>query len=180
MTGLGTLYRLVEGVTRWVALAGVCFLFAATMLTVVDIVLRGTVGVAVLGTVDLMQLCVVTAAFTAIPYAFMVAAHVSVDLATDRLPPRGLAVFKLVAALAGAVVMAAIGRYGWQTAMRQIGYGDTSQTLGIPIALYWTPLLAGCALAVLATLVIALAEGAAIATGRHPAPPRGPGLEPYE
>ena len=64
--------------------------------------------------------------------------------------------------------MAAIGRYGWQTAMRQIGYGDTSQTLGLPIALYWTPLLAGCALAVLATVVIALAEGAG---NRHrPAP----------
>jgi TRAP-type C4-dicarboxylate transport system permease small subunit len=180
MTGLGTLYRLVEAVTRWVALAGVVFLFAATLLTVADIVLRAIAGIAILGTVDLMQLCVVTAAFAGIPWAFIAGSHVSVDLATDRLPMRGLAAVKAVAALAGGGVMAAIGRFGWQTAARQIGYGDTSQTLGIPIVYYWTPLLAGCALAVLATLVIALVEGFAAATGRHPVGQRDRGLPAYE
>ncbi|NBC94938.1 MAG: TRAP transporter small permease subunit [Deinococcus-Thermus bacterium] len=180
MTALARVFRAVEAVTRAVALVGVGFLFAATLLTVADVVLRAVAGIAILGTVDLMQLCVVTAAFAGIPWAFMAGAHVSVDLATDRLPPRGLALVRLVAALAGGVVMAAIGRFGWQTAARQIGYGDTSQTLGLPIAAYWTPLLAGSALAVVACATIAAVEAVAAATGRHPVAPRDRGLPAYE
>jgi hypothetical protein len=46
--------------------------------------------------------------------------------------------------------------YSHKQALLQIGQGDKSQTIGIPIVWYWGPLLIGSAFAVAAALLLAL------------------------
>lgn len=156
--------------TGFAATLGVLFLGAAAIFTVADIVLRTAIGFAIVGTIDIIQLCIMAAAATAIPHAFMSGAHVSVDLATDWLPDRLLAAVKALAALAGLAMLALIVRYGWDRAAMVIGYGDTSQTIGIPILWYWAPLLTGMALAALACIVLTASLTAVAVTGRLDGP----------
>ncbi len=167
---LSLAYRAVDRLTLAAALLGVVALFGAMLITVGDVLMRNLLGVAVIGTLDMIQLCIMATAFLAIPYAFMTGGHVGVELFTDPLPPRGVALVKAIAAAVGLLFMAGVGVYGWGQAAQQIAYGDSSQTIGIPMAWYWAPLLLGAALSVLATLALALRFGAQALTGRDPVP----------
>jgi TRAP-type C4-dicarboxylate transport system permease small subunit len=149
-------YRAVATVARVVACAGVLMLVLTMLMTVADVVLRQTAKIAVAGTVDITQLLVMTAVFTAIPSAFFGDSHVVIELATERLRPRAVAVFRAIAALAALAFVAAAFWYGWDAALQQHGYGDRSQTIGIPILFYWVPLLAGFALSAVAAALIAV------------------------
>lgn len=153
--------RVADRLTRALALAGAALLVVCMLVTVADVALRRTVGIAIIGTVDLTQLFVMAAVFTAIPYAFLTGSHVSVDLFVDRLGPRAAELGKAFGALLGCILMALVFRYGLAQAQLQLAYGDVSQTIGIPILWYWLPLLAGGALATLATLLLGLAGLAA-------------------
>jgi TRAP-type C4-dicarboxylate transport system permease small subunit len=148
------IYRTVAAFARILAGVGVLMLVVTMLVTVIDVVLRRTAQIAIAGTVDLTQLFVMAAVFTAIPFAFFSDSHVVIELATDRLRPRAVAVFKSFAALAALVFLAAAFWYGWDAAAQQHGYGDRSQTIGIPILLYWIPLLAGLVLAAVAAALL--------------------------
>jgi TRAP-type C4-dicarboxylate transport system permease small subunit len=159
----------VDRLARVAALAGVAALMGAMSLTVADIVLRRLFGFALIGTLDLVQLCIMAAAFLAIPYGFVTGGHVGIEMATDRLPPRALALAKTTAALAGFAFMTAVGWFGLEQAVLQHGYGDVSQTVGIPMIYYWLPLLAGTGLSMLATAVLAARFFVVALVGRDPA-----------
>jgi TRAP-type C4-dicarboxylate transport system permease small subunit len=162
---LARAYRAAEGFARAFAFVGVVLLVVTMVMTVTDIALRRTINLAIAGTVDITQLLVMASAFMAIPYAFFAESHVAVEIVVDRLPRRGIAVFKAFAALLALAFMAVALWYGWGQAMQQHGYGDRSQTIGIPILFYWAPLLAGCTLSIVATALLALRYGL-IAAGR--------------
>ena len=149
---------LAGAVFRAAALFGMTALFAAGLVTVADVVLR-FFGGAVPGAVDLVQLFIMTAVFSAIPFAFFRDGHVAVDLLTQAFPPRVQAFLSLVTALLALVLMALIVFYGWQSAAMQMMFGDVSQNLGVPMIWYWAPLLGGSALSILACLI---AAGAAL------------------
>lgn len=153
---------LIERGYRVVALAGFACLAGAALVTCADILLRQAGG-AVVGVVDLVQLLVMAGAYLAIPYAFLQDGHVAVDLVTARLPTRAAALCRALGALLGLALMLAIARYGLDAALQQHAYGDRSHTMGIPILWYWTPLLIGAALSVLATGRIVVRELAAVA-----------------
>ena len=153
--------RVADRLTRAVALAGAALLVVCMLVTVADVALRRTAGIAIIGTVDLTQLFVMAAVFTGIPYAFMTGSHVSVDLFVDRLGPRATELGKALGALLGCALMTLVFRYGLAQAQLQLAYGDVSQTIGIPILWYWLPLLVGGALATFATLLLGLAGLAA-------------------
>lgn len=161
---LARLYRVADRVARWLAYAGVGALALGAVLNVFDIATRRSVGFTVPGMVDLTQLFVMACVFLAIPHAFMREAHVGVDFLTDRLPPRALAALKSVLALVAAVFMGASMGWSAQQAARQIGAGDLSQTIGVPIAWYWLPLLVGLGLSAVACVILA-ARHAVVAAG---------------
>ena len=161
----GTAYHAAERVARWLASAGVFFLLGAMLVTMSDVVLRlvarmsayffdAPLNLIVPGIVDITQLLVIAVAYLAMPYAFLTGSHVSVDLVTDRFPPRLLAVVRAGGALLSLCFMAAVTWYGAQAALQQYGYGDASHTIAIPILWYWTPLLIGAALSVVATALL--------------------------
>jgi tripartite ATP-independent transporter DctM subunit len=165
MDRFATLYRGIERLTLGAALVGMGFLLGAMTVTVADIGLRRLAGYAMIGTLDMVQLCIMVAACLAIPHDFVAGGHVGVDLATDPLPPRSLAAVKAAAALAGAVFMAAAGWYGGEQAVLQAGYGDSSQTIGIPMLWFWLPLVGGAGLSALAAGAMAVRFALAAVTG---------------
>jgi hypothetical protein len=82
------LFAWMDRLTLACALAGMAVLAVAMAVVLADIVMRSTVGIAVLGTVDITQLCVMACAFWAIPYAFIRAGHVRVEVGAERMPNR--------------------------------------------------------------------------------------------
>lgn len=127
---------------------------AGVAVLMVDISTRKTLGFSILGTIDLMQLAQVTCVFLVLPLVFLRESHIAVDFVTDRLPPRLRAAVEVVSALLGIALLGAILWYSWQQAAIQVGQGDRSVTLGIPMALYWAPLLLGTALSMLASVLV--------------------------
>jgi len=149
------LYSGIAAATRWGGAASLVLILAAGLLTVADILIRTAKGGGILGTTDMVQLLVMAAAFCAIPYGFFADTHVSVDLLTNGLPPRGLAVVKGLSALLGAVLLVGLAWYGGLQAQLEYGYGDKSSTIEIPKLWYWVWLVGGSIVAALAALMVA-------------------------
>lgn len=160
MTTLERLYGLADRVAQWLAAAGVALLMLMTLVLMADISTRKTLNFAILGTIDLTQLAVMLAVFFALPLAFLHESHVNVDFFTSRLPPRALAALHCATALLSSALLVAIVWYSFGQARIQHAQGDRSMTLGIPMLVYWVPMLIGSALSVAATLLIAAREAA--------------------
>ena len=155
--GSDPIFRLADRLARWLAYAGMALLCGAMLVLIVDIAARKTVGFSILGTIDLTQLGVMGCVFLAMPLAFLRGTHVGVEFLTDLLPPALLRAVRLAAGLIGAAFMLALAWYGLLQAQIQLAQGDKSVTLGIPMILYWAPLLVGSLASSAAALVAALA-----------------------
>jgi len=144
---------------RWLdrlAYAGVLLLMSAMLLVIADIVARKWLGFSIKGTLDVQQLAQIACVFLVLPLAFLNESNITVDFITDWLPPRVLAGLRCAVQLLCALLLAAIAWYSIEQALVQVRNGDKSQTLGIPLALYWVPMLAGMLLTIAATLLLAL------------------------
>ena len=144
---------------RWLdrlAYAGVLALMSAMLLVIADIVARKWIGFSIKGTLDVQQLAQVACVFLVLPLAFLNESNITVDFITDRLPPRALSMLRCAVQLLCALLLAAIAWYSAEQALMQVRNGDKSQTLGIPLAFYWVPVLAGMLLTISATLLLAL------------------------
>lgn len=160
------MYDVELAADRWLgrlALGGVLALMLGMTVVMADIVARKLAGFSIKGTLDLQQLAQVACVFAVLPIAFLRDAHISVDFATDRLPPRALALLRCVVQLACAALLGAIAWHSADQALIQAKNGDRSQTLGIPMAWYWAPMLVGTLASVAATLLLALKYGFAAA-----------------
>jgi len=139
--------RAIERTTRILALIGTGSLVIAVGLVAGDIVWRRLLGGAIVGVIDLTQLCVMAAAFWSIPYAFTARAHVTVDLLSQRFGQRARLWLDALGGVLSIALMAAVLYLSSQRALEQWRYGDVSQDLGIPMIWYWAFLLSGTALA---------------------------------
>jgi len=137
------------------AMLGGVATFAATLLAVFDVVTRRAFGWGMLGVVDLTQLSVLAIAFLPLPLVFLRDANVAVDLLTSKLGRRSEAGLRAAAAVAGALLLAVLVPYGLRHGWRSFEYGDASQNIGIPLFVYWIPLLAGAGLSIIAALIVA-------------------------
>jgi TRAP-type C4-dicarboxylate transport system permease small subunit len=160
----GFSFRLADRIARWLAYAGMALLCGAMLVIIVDISTRKTLGFSILGTIDLTQLGVMGCVFLAMPLAFLRGSHVHVEFVTDLLPPALLGAVRFAAGLVAAALMLALTWYGLLQAQIQLAQGDKSVTLGIPMILYWAPLLLGS----LASAATALVAALAALRGRDP------------
>lgn len=156
------LQALSERTLHGVAIAGMLVMTVAILIVIADVALRHTVKISIMGTVDITQLCVMAAAFWAIPYTYAVQGHVKVELFDALLPRRMLALLDLFAAILAMLLMAGLCYYGGQQAVQHYQEGDSSQTIGIPMIWYWSLLVSGCFLSCLATAIVALGRLAAV------------------
>ncbi len=168
MTTLERLYDRADRGARWLAAAGIALLMLMTLVLMADISTRRTLNFAILGTIDLTQLAVMLAVFFALPLTFLHEANVNVDFFTNRLPPRALAALNCVVTLLSAALLIAIAWFSLVQARIQFAQGDKSMTLGIPMLVYWAPMLFGTTLSILATLLVATREAVRAAGAKVP------------
>ncbi|MGH8738166.1 MAG: TRAP transporter small permease [Burkholderiales bacterium] len=150
-------FRAADRIACWLAYAGMAALCGAMLVQIADIATRRTLGFSILGTIDLTQLGVMSCVFLAMPLAFLRGTHVGVEFLTDALPGPLLRAVKFAAGLAGAAFMLALAWYGLLQAQIQLAQGDRSVTLGVPMILYWAPLLVGTLASAATALIAALA-----------------------
>lgn len=148
---------LLRGLVTAAAILGVVGYGAAALLTVADVVGR-QLGTPIPGVVDLVQLCVLGGAWLVIPYAFLVGAHVGVDLLVESFPQVARRALRAVAAVAAVGLLGLMLLECTKAFQMQLLFGDRSQQLGIPIVWYWVPLLAGVGLSMVAALLTVLRE----------------------
>lgn len=144
--------------TRLLALGGTLALLVAVALTVIDIALRSFSSLTVHGLTDIVTLCTMIGAMLAIPYGFTADQHVSIDVFTSRMPTGLQRWLRLVAALLGFVFLSGVFWFAFQQMLTEYGYGDRSQSIGIPMIWYWIPLLVGIGLGALANLWLGIRE----------------------
>lgn len=144
--------RHFDRVGEVLAFCGMLCLSLAIAASIIDIVGRKTVGFTILGIVDITQLLVMACICLAMPFAFIREGHVGVEFVTDLLPPKALGALKLVVAVVSCGFVALLAYYAVVQASQQVGRGDISMTLAIPIAWYWAPLLVGLVVSALACL----------------------------
>ena len=160
--------RVERTADRWLdrlALAGVLALMSAMLVVMADIVARKALGFSIKGTIDIQQLAQIACVFSVLPLAFLRESNITVDFLTDRLPPRPLAGLRCAVQVLCAILLAAIAWYSAGQAFVQVANGDRSQTLGIPMAFYWAPMLLGTVVSIAATLLLALKYGLHAAYG---------------
>jgi TRAP-type C4-dicarboxylate transport system permease small subunit len=144
--------KYLDRVGEVLAFCGMLCLSVAIAASMIDIVGRKTVGFTILGIVDITQLLVMACICLAMPFVFIREGHVGVAFVTDLLPPKALGALKFAVAVLSCIFVAILAGYAIVQAAQQIGRGDTSMTLAIPIAWYWAPLLIGLVISALACL----------------------------
>lgn len=138
--------------TLYLALLGTVAFLVAVALTIADIVLRSFSHHTVHGLTDIVTLCTMVGALLAIPYGFVTDQHISVDVFTIRMPAPVQRWLRATAALFGLVFLTGVFWFSSQQMMTEYGYGDRSQSIGIPMVWYWLPLVLGIGLAALVNL----------------------------
>jgi len=134
--------KILDPVFRYLALCGAASFAVAACITVVDVVMRKFSG-GIIGTVDYVQLFIVSGAFLAMPYAFRENAHVTLDLVSAFLPPYGEWLLSLATNLLTLAFCILLGFYTTQSALSVLSSSDISMNIGIPMWIYWAPFTLG-------------------------------------
>ena len=151
--------RLLDAL-RWVArisaYLGALVLLACVAMTVVNVIGRKFLGFAILGSIELTELAMVWTAFLTIPISFAYWNHIAIDFLVTGLNKRAQDILLGVSVIMAALVMAAYAWWGLQTAAKQVGAGDVTLAISIPIVWYWIPLIYGTVLSCLCAIVMAI------------------------
>lgn len=147
------LKRATELVARAFEIAGGLFLLAMMLVTVADIALRAIDPMwRIFGVVELVQLFFDWMIFLGVPAVFLLATNLTVNLFDDRLGARGLRLARRVAGLVSVLFLLVLINEALIPAMDSMHYGDETQDLRIPLAVYWLPILLGLGIAFVAAL----------------------------
>ena len=158
----------MEGVAEALAFFGMTLISMSIVVLIVDIVGRKTIDFTVFGIDDINGLLIMACICLALPFAFLREGHVGVEFITDALPPRPLAVVKLIVTLVCCGWVGVLVYFSYDQAVEQIARGFRSPTLAIPIAWFWTPLLIGVPVSVVACLVNVLRYLIEVFSGHDP------------
>lgn len=161
--------RAIDALARVLAYSGFALLLTSAAVTVADVAGRSLGLFTILGLVDITQLLVMAGVSLVFPLTFAREANVSVDTLGDRLGPVGNRIALTTAAVFAALCMAGLSWFSMQQAWLQVGQGDRSQTIGIPIAWFWVPLLVGCTGSAVCAALKALQHGSGAVAATEPA-----------
>jgi len=130
------------------AVARVCGWLAGTALaammlvTVADVALRAAINKPIRGTLEIVELLLACTFFLALPASFLRDQHIVVDV-VDGVAPRRAPLLKRIAAVLGALLLAAMSWQGWIAARDALAFNDVTSDLALPRIWYWIPVLAG-------------------------------------
>jgi hypothetical protein len=174
---LAGLDRLVLRLTRWIAFVGLVALLAFAALSLVNALAR-TFGAPITGVRDFEKLIIAVAVAACIPAVMAARQNIAI-----RAFGRGQ--FGRALDLAGAVLgVAILAVLSWEL-QRYVGglwrTGETTDTIGMPIALWWQGVAALFMLATAVQALVVVAMAAALIRGRPdpaPAGTQGGGADP--
>lgn len=137
------------------------------VMTVGDILVRMAASIAevftgqrpkwgLFGLVDLTQLAMMAAVPLAIAAAFFLNAHIRIDLVFNLMSRGGRRISAALSALIGGIVCGLCLWTAWGEMRGQLDFTTTSATLGIPYTWYWTPLILGFLLSLLACILVVI------------------------
>lgn len=129
-------------------------ILAMILVTIADVIMKNVFRRPIAGVFEVMELMLVVAVFFGLPDVFRSGANICVDVADHLVGPRardGLHLFGAGASLGFLLLLGwAMIAPAWDT----IVYPQNTQEAGIPIFLYWVPILAGTAMTIVATAVV--------------------------
>jgi len=158
----------VKALARWSAYGGAAALLACVAVTVVDVTMRNFLQSSVFGSVEIVQLGIMWAAFLTIPLGFARGDHIAVDVFVAQARTSVRDGLRAVHMLFTALAMAACLWWGGAQALHSLLMHEVTLTAGLPMWLYWVPILYGTALSVAAALINAL-QAASRLKPRHAA-----------
>ena len=124
-------------------------------LTVADIVAKNVFNHPIKGTFEIVELLLVFVVFLGLAEVFRSDSNICVDVADQMLGSRGTGVLKSIGAAASAVFLVLMGWAMIWPAWDTVTYPQWAQETGIPLYLYWLPILAGTLIAILAAAAVA-------------------------
>lgn len=145
----------LKHLTRWASDVAAAAIAAMAVLTVADILMKNALNRPIKGTFELVELLLTIVVFLGIAEVFRSDGNVCVDVADQVLSPRRLAWLKILGAFAALGFLLLMGWAMLAPAMDTVAYPQYTQETGISLAVYWLPILAGTALAVIAAAALA-------------------------
>ena len=145
---------MIARLARGLSWAGAACLVVMMGITIVDVVLRGTLRLPVFGTYDIVEVTLVGVIFLALPEVFLREQHVTVDVVDQVVPPPVTRALRMLAVL---TTLGFVGVLGWNMlgpARDAWQFGETTLDLKIPIWVFWVPMLLGIAASVVAMLAL--------------------------
>ena len=143
------LKRLTQFLSDIAALA----IAAMALLTVADTVTKNAFNRPIKGTFEIVELLLVLVVFFGVAEVFRSGSNICVDIADQMLSPKLTAALKMVGAFASLVFLVLMGFAMIGPAMDTVIFPQWTQETGIPLYAYWTPILAGTAIAIIAAAV---------------------------
>lgn len=160
---------LVNAAARLFTRVAAIFLLAMVGVNVLDVGLRSTLNAPIYGTYELVELFLGAVAFLAIPETFLRGQHITVELIDQVVPSRAIEVLKALGMLAAFVFLALLTYHMVQPAVDFVTFNEVTMDLALPKIWQASLIMAGVALAVIATFVVFVREVRA-AFGRGPRP----------
>lgn len=150
--------NLARNLTTFLRALAMCALVVMMLVTVVDITMRLTINQLVLGSVEIVQLCIVAVVFLALPETYLRSQHITVDAIDQFLSERSRRVLRFTGSLATLLLL---GVMAWRMvpfAIDTLVIGDLSTDLQISLFWYWLPIVVGSISAVLTMLFVVVRE----------------------
>jgi TRAP-type C4-dicarboxylate transport system permease small subunit len=154
--------RLVYGLTKAVAIAGGCALFAVTVITVASVIGRALIPLglgAIPGDFEMVQAGVLFAVFAFLPWCQLERGHAIVAIVTDNFPVRWSAIAEFVWDLCMLAAAIFIAVRLWAGLIDKSGNGESTFILRVPLWIMYSAGLVGAVVFVIAAAYCALRSG---------------------
>lgn len=144
--------------SRLLLYAGTVALAIMMLATTADVVLRATINKPIRGVVDAVEITMLLVVFLGLPDAFLRGEQVTVDVIDHLVPPRVLAVLKVVGAVLSTLFLALLAINLWQPMLDAYRFGDRKADLPVPLYPLVALVLVCLATSFLAMLLLTLRE----------------------
>jgi TRAP-type transport system small permease protein len=144
---------LSDRLSRWLAGGAACSLILMLGITICDVLMRNLFNHPILGTTEVVQVTLVYVVFLGIPEIFLHRSHVTVDVIDHLVGRRAVYWLDLAGGVACLALLAVMLWMLWGSARDAYAMGDRTSDLGIPLTVFWAPILLGGACSILAMLL---------------------------
>ena len=164
------LFKVADAVIRAYLAIAMAALFVMMMSIVIDVFMRYTFNAPVVGTFDVVEICLVVAVFFSMGAAISGMHEIVIDL-VDQVAPTWLVVFLTrAAAILSAVVLLFIFASMISPAIQSYRYGEIRLELKIPVWIVWAIALVGLFGGLLASIMNVLRPPDTGGSGAAPGP----------